>query len=131
MTTVNKLYSVTDSLGTYLMKVLREEIVSMRTMWAVPPQQQQEVLDRMADHVDQAVRLAVRKLLSAGQPSVTATLQQITVKDGVKATLIFDRADEALDALTHLVGSNLVLVLADPAKYTEGVESFEADADQN
>jgi len=132
MNDVSKLYSVTDSMGTFLMKVLREEITNLRTMWAVTPaQQQQEILDRMADHVDSAVKMGARKIIAAGIPSITATLQQITVKDGVKATLIFDKAEDALDALTHRVGSSVVLVLADPEAYAEGVDQLEADADQN
>jgi hypothetical protein len=132
MTEVSKLYAVTDSMGTFLMKVLREEIVTMRTLWAVTPKQHQdEILERIGEHVDNAVRLAVRKLLSGGQPSVTATLQKIVIKEAVQAILTFDRGDDALSDLTHLVGTNLVLVLADPGKYAEGVEAFEGDADQN
>jgi hypothetical protein len=126
---VEKLFTVTDSLGSYLVKVLIEEIKTQRTMWAVTPQQQQqEAIDRIADHVDLAVKNGVKRLLAAGLPSITAQLDQITIKDGVKATLTFGQ--EELHALADLVGSKIVLVLADPDTHAAGVHSYTADADQ-
>jgi antitoxin component of RelBE/YafQ-DinJ toxin-antitoxin module len=131
MTDLTKLYGITDNMGTYLMRVLRDELVHMPDVWrSLPEEQQQRILDRMGTQISSATKLAARRIVSTGQPSITATLQQITVKDGVKATLLFDRAEEALDALMHRVGSNLVLVLVDPNDYQTGVDEFTADADQ-
>jgi hypothetical protein len=127
---VTQLYTATDTVGTYLMKVLLEEIRNQRVMWAVmPAQQQQEVIDRMAKQVDGAVRIAAKKILGSELPSVIATLEQATVKDdGTKVTLVFP--NEELHALTDAVGTKIVLVLADPEAHAAGVSSFKADADQ-
>lgn len=130
MTDLTKLYGITDNMGTFLLRVLRDELVNQGAWQSLPEQQQQRALDRMGEQIGNATKMAARRIVATGQPSITATLQQITVKDGVKATLLFDRAEEALDALMHRVGSNLVLVLVDPNDYQRGVDEFIADADQ-
>jgi len=132
MTKGFKLESLTGPMGSVIVKLIREQLMQQRTLWAVTPkQQQEEILDYCAEEVDKVVIACARKIVAAGCPSVTATLQQITVKDGVKATLLFDRADEALDALTHRVGQNLVLVLVDPADHASRIEDLQGDEDQN
>jgi hypothetical protein len=125
----SKLNPETASIGATLMQVLLEEIRTQRVMWAVmPATMQQEVIDRMAKQVDNALKGGVKRILGAGLPSVVVKLEQITIDDGVKGKITFGA--EQLHALTDVVGTEVVLVLSSPEKHTEGVHAFEADADQ-
>jgi hypothetical protein len=129
---ISRYFQATDSLGKSLMRVLVSHLKALPGPWnKLAEKRQEELLEQMGDEVHQAVQHGARQLIGYGLPHVVATLQQITIKDGVKATVVFDRAEETLDVLSHQVGRQLVLVLADPQAFAEGVHDFEADADQN
>jgi hypothetical protein len=125
----NKLNTVTASLGETCMQVLLEEIRNQRVPWtAIPATMQQEVIDRMAKQVDNAIKGGVKRILGAGLPCVVVKLDRITIDEGVKATISF--GNDQLHALTDVVGSDVVLVLSSPEQHTAGVHGFQADADQ-
>lgn len=121
----DKLNTVTASLGETCMQVLLEEIRTQRVMWAaLPAQMQQEVIDRMAKQIDNAIKGGVKRILGAGLPSVVVKLERITIDDGVKGTITF--GNEQLHALTDCVGSDIVMVLSSPEQHTAGVHGCRA-----
>lgn len=128
---ISKYFQATDSLGKSLMRVLLDHIRSLPEQWhKISERRQEELLESLGDSVHAAVQHGARALMAAGFPHVAATLDSVTIKDGVKATVIFDRSEADIDAISHQVKRQLVLVLVDPETYGQGVYDFEADADQ-
>lgn len=122
---------VEESVGAYLMRVLFEEITSLRQPWAVTPQQlQQEVLDRLRGQVQEAVNAAVLRIGTSNFTHVAATIESLTIKDGAKATMKLARGGEAIHELGDRVGSLAIIVFADPKEYTDGMDALRADLDQ-
>lgn len=129
---ISKFFQATDTFGKSLMRLVLSHVKALPDQWhKIPERQQQDLIDSIGDSVHAAVQHGCRQLMAAGFPHVVATLDSVTIKDGIKATVVFDRSEQELDALSHQVKRQLVLVLADPQAYGEGVNDFEADADQN
>lgn len=118
------------SMASYLMSELLDELKTMRTLWPVTPQQQQqETIDRIAKRVDAAVRKGVKDFAGGGFPAVVVHLKKIDIDaEGTVARIEFE--NEHLHALTDVVGTDIVMVLADPQAHTVGINSFIADSDQ-
>lgn len=121
-----------DLIGQRLMKALFEEITNLRTPWAITPQQmQQETLDRLQEHVENAVSAAVSGIASAGFTFAPARIDSLAIKDEAKATILLSRGTEAMHLFADRVGSAVVVVFADPKDYTAQMDSIRSQADQN
>lgn len=129
--TTGEIAEIQETVGQYLMRALYDEVTNIRVPWAVTPQQQQqEMLDRMQRQVDEAVRIAVSRIAVHGFTHITASIEQLTIKDEAKAVLLLSRGTEALHELADRVGSRAVIVFADHKEFTEGMDSIKAQADQ-
>jgi hypothetical protein len=78
---------------------------------------------RLVGVIERVCRDTVYKLVdaiaAAGQPVIKAELLQVTIKDGAKAVLEISRHDPNRHALFDCVGGeSLMIVLADPKRYT-------------
>lgn len=121
-----------ELIGERLMRALFEEITTLRTPWAITPQQQQqEVLDRLRAQVQTAVHAAVSVIASAGFTHAPVRLDSLTIKDEAKATLLLTRGTEAMHVFADQVGASAVIVFADPKDYTAQMDSIRSQADQN
>ena len=129
---INKYFQATDSMGKALMRALVDHIKLMPDQWhKLSEQKQQDLLDSMGDSVHSLVKETAQRFMAVGFPSVGVILQQITLKqDGIKGTILIERTDNGIDALSHQAGRQLVLVLTSPELYSAGVDEFEPDPDQ-
>lgn len=128
---VTILSSIEESIGTQLMRALLDEITTLRTPWAITPQQmQQEVLDRLQQQVTAATHSAVLAIATQRFNSVAATVESLTIKDGAKAVVQLPRAGEALHTVADRVGSTVLLVFADLQEFTDGMHVIQSEADQ-
>lgn len=135
MTESTESTSITDTLkdliGQRLVKALFEEITNLRMPWSITPQQQQqEVLDRLQEHVENAVSAAVSGIASAGFTYAPARIDSLAIKDEAKATILLARGTEAMHVFADRVGSAVVVVFADPKDYTEQMAVIMATPDQ-
>lgn len=120
-----------DLIGQRLVKALFEEITNLRMPWSITPQQQQqEVLDRLQEHVENAVSAAVSGIASAGFTYAPARIDSLAIKDEAKATILLSRGTEAMHVFADRVGSAVVVVFADPKDYTEQMDAITAMPDQ-
>lgn len=127
----NMIPEIEETVGKLLMGALYDEITNLRTMWAVTPQQQQqELLDRLRSQVGQAVHIAVKRIAVGGFVHIAAVVESLTIKDGAKAVCQLSRGSQALHELADRVGSQAVIVFADPNEFTEGMDQIKAMADQ-
>lgn len=128
----NPLTQVQASVGNALLKAWYEQLTQQRLMWAVTPQQEQQViLDRMRDQVDAIVALAVRRIASEGFLSCAIKVEQLTVKDdGAKAQFSLARGTEELHQVMDRVGASAVLVFISPEQFYATHDAVKAQLDQ-
>lgn len=125
------LQAIKGSVGQFLVKALYEEITQLRTPWVVTPQQQQQqVLERLQEHVEKAVGIAVSRIAVAGFSHLVAQVDSLTIKDGAKAVLSLARGTEAMHEVADRVGSSALLVFADPQDFIAGIDAIKSQADQ-
>lgn len=86
-----------------------------------------EGVERASAHlVDQAVKL----IAANGKPTITATVEQCTAKDGIKVVLTASRHDPLRYELLDAVGKSALIVVADAVPYMGERELAKPDPDQ-
>lgn len=79
---------------------------------------QREVVHQVESAVRAAVTRAVEIMAGAGRRTIEATVDQITIKDGYKATLTFSKLNENRHVLADAQGARVLIVVADPDIFT-------------
>lgn len=115
--------------NTLLGTVLREIKLLERPWVSLTAKQQQDVIDRLGACVDEQVRQAVRLIATAKYPRIAADVEQVTIKDGLKITLVASKFDAARHELVDAQGKSALIVLADPREFMQG-QRAKAEADQ-
>jgi hypothetical protein len=106
-------------------------IVKEQTVWkAYPESQQREIISRITMGAEAAVERAVAIIAADGRNPIAATLESITVKDGIKATLVCPKSEQSLIALGLRTGAVVQVVAADPNVYMGQRRDQHPDADQ-
>lgn len=120
-----------ESAGATLLKALLGEIRQLPKPWEQTPEREQEVvIDRLRRGVESAVRSLVSTMAACEFQRVPATIESVTFKDGVKAALLLSREQEGTHQLARATGGQVMVVLASPAEFLEGLERVRAEADQ-
>lgn len=109
--------TVYESLMRSVLRVIKEMPKEWKRMKEV---EQDGVLARLDYEVKDAVRKAVELIAADGRPNIVVELEQVTFKDGVKATVKMTRGGESRHELADAVGGNVILVIADAQPYTKG-----------
>lgn len=116
--------------GHELLDLLVHQIRTVGRPWSLYTEPEQR--DAIAK-LDEAVRAGVSALVLAiaaeGRESVLTSVESVTFKKRVTAKLALNRGNAA-NALADRAGSDVVLILADPTKYTEGMEQVRPDKGQ-
>jgi len=120
-----------DTVGKDLLSALVTEIKLLPDVWAKTSQaKQDDVIDRLRRRVEDNVKMAVHLIASEGRVVVAGDLDQITIKDGVKAVVKFSSAAPNLQELYEASGKAVIVVVANPAQYTGGIDKVRGEADQ-
>ncbi|MGQ0710885.1 MAG: cell division protein FtsK [Rhodoferax sp.] len=129
---VKALLSMTSAtVGRDLLQALVQEIKLLPDVWAkIPKAKQDDVIDRLRDRVETNVKMAVHLIASEGRTVVAGDLDQITIKDGVKAVVKFSSAAPNLHELYEASGKAVLVVVANPAQHTGGMDKIQGEADQ-
>ncbi|WP_422491664.1 DNA translocase FtsK [Endozoicomonas sp. ALE010] len=113
-----------------LMSLVLDELKAMPDVWQKLPQlQQEEVLFRIKQRCTSAVAQAVRLMASGDRVTLTAAVDTVTFKDGVKAVLKMPGNTPGRHDLADAEGETVLIVIPDTAAYMGG-ELPEADLDQ-
>ena len=79
-----------ETVGADLLRALLDELRLLPKPWDQLPQgRQDDVIDRLRLRVETNVKMAVRLLSAQGRIVVAGSMDQITIKDGVKAVVKF------------------------------------------
>lgn len=104
-----------------LVSLVIEEIRAAPDVWQKLNEfQQEEVIERVTRRVGSHVREAVKMIASDGREVITAELEQITAKDGIKAVCTLAKHDPNRHALLDSVGKAVLIVVADPSAFLNG-----------
>ena len=78
-----------ETVGKDILQALVMELKLLPKPWPeIPQKKQDDIIDRLRSRVESNVKMAVHLLASQGRTVVAGDLDQITIKDGVKAQLV-------------------------------------------
>ena len=80
--------------------------------------EQRDTVHRVESAVHELVTKAIELMAAGGRRTIAATLDQVTVKDGVTGKLVLSRHDPLRHRLFDSVGSRVLVVVADPEDFT-------------
>ena len=113
-----------------LTSLIIEEIKAAPDVWPkLSEDKQDDMIKRVNARVGEAIREAVRMIASDSREVITAELEQITAKDGIKAVVTLAKHDPNRHALLDSVGKAVLIVVADAQQFMGG-DSPEADPNQ-
>lgn len=129
---VKALLSMTaETVGRDLLQALVQEIKLLPDLWPKMSQKKQDaVIDRLRNRVETNVQMAVHVIASEGRTVVAGDLEQITIKDGVKAVVKFGASAPNLHELYDASGRAVLVVVANPAQHTGGMDEIKGEPDQ-
>jgi len=119
------------NLGRDLLKAMVDVIRTAQKPWhAISQAEQEQLIDRLRDETDDMVRKAINTLLTGEFPAVGGKVHQVVFSGGIKCTLIIDALAKYRHELADAEGTNVLVVVADPAEYLQSMDQVKADADQ-
>ena len=122
--------SAERDLGAKLIEAALEQIRVLPRPWqAMPEKEQQDVLDRLASRVQDAVRDAILALATRGHRYIRCKLEQIAIKDKAKAQLILPNSVVDED-MVEAVGSSVILIVATNFDEADKIVAPRAEPDQ-
>lgn len=120
-----------DTIGKDLLGALVAEIKLLPDPWQkLSKAKQDDVIDRLRARVESNVKMAVHMLAAEGRVTIAGDLDQITIKDGVKAVVKFGTGAENLHELYDVAGKAILLVVANAADHTGGMNEIVGETDQ-
>jgi len=120
-----------DTIGKDLLGALVAELKLLPKPWPeISQDKQNDIIDRLRSRVGNAVKMAVHLIASEGRTVVVGDLDQITIKDGVKAVVKFGASAANLHELYDSSGKAVILVVASAVAHTGGMDEVKGEADQ-
>lgn len=119
-----------EEMGKKLLESLIGVVQSIKRPWDDMTQSEQDdAIGKMRFAVKMATTLAVRLIGSNGATHVVGTLDQITIKDGVKAVVQIGKNAENLTELFEAQGGE-VMIVCSRQDYLDGINEVKGEPDQ-
>lgn len=120
-----------SSIGADLLQALVQEVKLLPDVWPKLSQKKQDdVIERLRKRVMHNVQMATHLIASDGRICVQAELEQITVKDGIKAVLTMSKNDPNRHGLIDCQGKTVLIALADAEAHMGEVAAVRGEPDQ-
>lgn len=120
-----------DTIGKDILAALVAELKLLPKPWPkLPKAKQDDIIDRLRDRVQTNVNMAVHLIASEGRIVVAGDVEQITIKGGVKAVVKFGASAPNLHQLYEVVGKAVLIVVANAADHTGGIDEIKGENDQ-
>ena len=95
-----------------LIKVCIAEIKQLQIGYTMlPEKEQQKVIDRVTEVCKRASREATKIIAGLGRPSVSAEIESVTFKDGIKVVITMSKSQADRHAIADAQGDTVLLVL--------------------
>ncbi len=120
-----------DTIGKDLLSALVTEIKLLPDTWPkLSKSKQDDIIDRLRDRVVHNVKMGVHLLAAEGRTVVAGDLDQITIKDGVKAVVKFSPSAQSLHQLYEAAGKAVLVIVAGADDHTAGMHEISGESDQ-
>lgn len=120
-----------EEMGKKLLESLIGVVQSIKRPWNEMTQSEQDdAIGKMRFAVKVATTQAVRLIGSNGATHVVGTLDQITIKDGVKAVVQIGKNAENLPALFEAQGGEVMIVCGGGQDYLKDIDKVKGEPDQ-
>lgn len=120
-----------ETIGHDLLAALVAELKLLPEPWPkLPKAKQDDIIDRLRDRVQTNVNMAVHLIASEGRIVVAGDMEQITIKGGVKAVVKFGAGAPNLHQLYDVVNKAVLIVVANAADHTGGMDEIKGESDQ-
>lgn len=96
----------------------------------LPEAQQRAVVQRVEQATSAAIKKAVRIIAAGRQPSIGASVESVTVKDGMKCVLKAARTEQNVTKLSMAQGMPVQVIVADADPYLGESKPEKVDKDQ-
>lgn len=114
-----------------LLGALVDEIRILQDPWQKTSEAKQaEVIDRLTRRVESVVKRAVHIIASDDRPTIRADLEQVTLKEGIKAVLTIRSDEPARHELYDATGQSVLVVIMNAEQYQGGKDQVKPDKDQ-
>jgi hypothetical protein len=114
-----------------LLGALVDEIRTMPDVWQKTSEAKQgEIIDRLTRRVEYAVKQACYIIASDNRPTIRAELEQIVLKDGIKAVLTIAGDEPARHEFFDAKGTSVLVVMQYAEQYSGGKDQVKPDKDQ-
>lgn len=131
MSDKNTLAMTAATIGADLLAALVQEVKLLPDVWPkMSKAKQDDVIDRLRKRVIHNVQMATHLIASDGRVTVVAELEQITVKDGIKAVLTMSKNDPNRHGLIDCQGKTVLIALADAEAHMGEVAAVRGEEDQ-
>ena len=121
--------TLTGDIRDFILDRLRHE-QSKRPWHERSEADQRDTVHQVESAVRDVVRRAVELISARGLRTIKATLEQVTVKDGITGKIVMSKFDEQRHALVDATGATVLIVVADPEDFTGERAPVEIKADQ-
>ena len=119
-----------DTIGKDLLQALVMELKLLPEPWQkLTKKKQDDIIDRLRNRVETNVKMAVHMLAAEGRTVVAGDLDQITIKDGVKAVVKFGTGAANLHELYEVAGKSVLVVVANAADHTGGMDGGDGEGE--
>jgi len=120
-----------ETIGVDMLGALVQEIKLLPDVWPkMSEDKQNDVIDRLRSRVEHNVKMAVHLIASNGRTVVVGDLEQITIKDGVKATIKFSGSAPSLASLYEAQGKAVMVTVGGASEFTGGMDEVKGESDQ-
>lgn len=120
-----------DTIGKDILSAIVTELKLLPKPWPkLSESKQNDIIDRLRNRVESNVRMAVHLIASQGRTVVAGDLDQITIKDGVKAVVKFSSQAPNLHELYDAASKAVLVVVANAADHTGGMGEIKGEGDQ-
>lgn len=120
-----------STIGVDLLQALLQEIKLLPDVWPkLAKHKQDDIIERLRKRVIHNVQMATHLIASDGRVTVVAELEQITVKDGIKAVLTMSKNDPNRHGLIDCQGKTVLIALADAEAHMGEVAAVRGEDDQ-
>lgn len=120
-----------DTVGTSLMNLFIQHAQDLKKPWAqMSKTQQDDTLDAIRAGVQEQVKKAVELIAARDRVHVIGTLEQITIKSGVRAGVVIGKNSPGLSRLFECQGEAVAVVVAHPGEELKGIFEIKGEDDQ-
>lgn len=124
-----------DTAGKDLLGALVTELKLLPDVWQkLPKAKQDDVIDRLRNRVEENVKMVVFTIASQNRTTVAGSLDKVTIKGNVEAVIKFGinagNLPELFAAAADQDSRTVLVVVADPAAHTQGMDEVKGEDDQ-